>query len=121
MNELQRTLFRLVGEVLSEGGNAADTLIQDKLLSHPDNAARDMAYSKISDSDLSMILPEKYGVFPDSDDQTYLGKILYISRHVVFSSSWRRRGNKESIADFEESVFMILRKTGSSAVFPPRA
>ena len=37
-----------------------------------------MSYSKISDSDLSMLMPEKYGVFPDADDQTYLGKILYL-------------------------------------------
>ena len=78
MNELQQTLFSLVSELLSEGGNAADSLIQKKLSGHPDNAARKMAYSKISDEDLSMILPEKYGIFPDADDQTYLGKILYL-------------------------------------------
>ena len=78
MTNLQQTLFSLVKELLSEGGNAADALIQTKLSTHPDNADRQMSYSKISDSDLSMILPEKYGVFPDVDDQTYLGKILYL-------------------------------------------
>ena len=77
MNELLETLFKLVSETLSEGGNAADSLIQTKLLSDPENSGREMAYSKISDGDLSMVLPEKYGVFPDSDDQTYLGKVLY--------------------------------------------
>ena len=78
MTTLQQTLFSLVKELLSEGGNAADTLIQTKLSGHPDNADRQMDYSKISDNDLSMLMPEKYGVFPDADDQTYLGKILYL-------------------------------------------
>ena len=55
MNEVQQTLHNLVVEMLSEGGNAADTLIQTKLKDQPDNAARDMAYSKISDGDLSLI------------------------------------------------------------------
>ena len=77
MNGVQQTLHNLVVEMLSEGGNAADTLIQTKLKDHPDNAARDMAYSKISDGDLSMILPEKFGTFPDADDQSYIGKILH--------------------------------------------
>ena len=77
MNGVQQTLHNLVVEMLSEGGNAADTLIQTKLKDHPDNAARDMAYSKISDGDLSMILPEKFGTFPDGDDQSYIGKILH--------------------------------------------
>tara|TARA_R110002020_G_scaffold240411_5_gene453355 strand:+ start:4875 stop:8333 length:3459 start_codon:yes stop_codon:yes gene_type:complete len=77
MNEAQQTLHNLVVEMLSEGGNAADSLIRDKLKNHPDNAARDMAYSKISDGDLGMILPEKFGSFPDADDQSYIGKILH--------------------------------------------
>jgi len=78
MTTLQETLFSLVNELLSEGGNAADSLIKSKLSSHPDNAEREMAYSKISDDDLSIVLPEKYGTFPDADDQTYIGKILYL-------------------------------------------
>jgi nicotinamide mononucleotide adenylyltransferase len=78
MTGLQQTLFSLVRELLSEGGNAADTLIKTKLSSHPDNAERDMTYSTISDEDLSMVLPKEYGVFPDADDQTYIGKLLYL-------------------------------------------
>tara|TARA_R100001594_G_scaffold149102_1_gene205974 strand:+ start:3023 stop:6493 length:3471 start_codon:yes stop_codon:yes gene_type:complete len=78
MTNLQQTLFSLVKDLLSEGGNAADSLIQKKLIDHPDNIDRRMTYSKITDADLSMILPEKYGTFPDVDDQTYLGKILYL-------------------------------------------
>jgi|15BtaG_2_1085339.scaffolds.fasta_scaffold00179_11 nicotinamide mononucleotide adenylyltransferase len=89
MNSLQQTLFSLVGELLSEGGNAADTLVRTKLLAHPDNAERDLAYSKISDEDLTMLLPEVYGTFPDSDDQTYLGKILYLlgQQNLIDTSS----------------------------------
>tara|TARA_R100001440_G_scaffold75639_1_gene103387 strand:+ start:1042 stop:4494 length:3453 start_codon:yes stop_codon:yes gene_type:complete len=89
MNGVQQTLHSLVVEMLSEGGNAADTLIQDKLKNHPDNAARDMAYSKISDGDLSMILPEKFGYFPDAEDQSYIGRILYHlgSKGMVDTSS----------------------------------
>ena len=78
MSELQQTLFSLVTEILSEGGNAADALIQTKLSGHPDNSGREMNYSKISDIDLGMLMPEKYGIFPDANDQTYLGKILYL-------------------------------------------
>ena len=77
MNEMQQTIYDLVVQMLNEGGNAADTLIQKKLKNHPDNSDREMAYSKISDGDLGMVLPEKFGIFPDAEDQSYIGKILH--------------------------------------------
>ena len=77
MNGIQQTLHKLVIEMLAEGGKAADSLIQNKLSIHPDNSSRELSYSKISDGDLGMILPEKFGVFPDGDDQTYIGKLLH--------------------------------------------
>ena len=73
MNEMQQTIYDLVVQMLNEGGNAADTLIQKKLKNHPDNSDREMAYSKISDGDLGMVLPEKFGIFPDAEDQSYIG------------------------------------------------
>ena len=77
MTSLQETLISLVSEILSEGGNAADSLIKTKLGDHPSNHGRDMAYSKISDTDLSTVLPEQFGTFPDAEDQSYIGKLLH--------------------------------------------
>ena len=72
----QETLISLVSEILSEG-NAADSLIKTKLGDHPSNHGRDIAYSKISDTDLSTVLPEQFGTFPDAEDQSYIGKLLH--------------------------------------------
>jgi nicotinamide mononucleotide adenylyltransferase len=77
MNNLVSVLRQITKELILEGGNAADALIDTKLKAQPENADSDMSYSKIEDHDLSMVLPVKYGVFPDSEDQTFVGKILY--------------------------------------------
>lgn len=67
-----------MANIISEGGAAAVALIQTKLQKHPDNKNRKLEPSKISDSDIPLLLPEKFGVMPSENDGSYIGKILFV-------------------------------------------
>src|SRR5689334_18116158 len=62
-------------ELLLEGGNAVAALLP-MLQQQPNNAARQLFVGKISDSDLDLLLPQKYGVFPSTSDHSLIGIIL---------------------------------------------
>jgi len=63
-------------EIIIESGAAAQSLVP-KLEQHPYNKSRKLFVGKITDSDLETTLPTRYGVFPGSDDHTYVGRLLY--------------------------------------------
>lgn len=64
--------------ILSEAGGAATALIDKKLSNHPDNVDRDLQYGRITDEELDSIFPREFGVFPDANDDTYIGRMLYV-------------------------------------------
>lgn len=63
--------------IIVESGNAAIALIDKKLSHHPDNENRDLFYGRITDEELDSIFPKSFGVFPSSNDDSYIGKLLY--------------------------------------------
>lgn len=65
-------------KIISEAGGAATALINKKLSLHPDNDGRDLQYGRISDQELDSVFPRQFGVFPSANDDTYIGRILYV-------------------------------------------
>lgn len=57
------------------GGNAVSALLST-LEAHQHNKGRKLYVGKINDSDLDMLLPERYGVFPSQNDHSYIGRLL---------------------------------------------
>ena len=48
-----------------------------KLSANKDNSKRNLFVGKISDADFDSLFPDKFGVFPKKNDQSYIGKLLY--------------------------------------------
>lgn len=70
------------------GGHAINTLLP-ALAAQQDNTARKLFVGKIADSDLDLLMPKKYGVFPKNSDQTYIGKLLSIlGKNGLIDSSY---------------------------------
>jgi len=65
-------------KIIAEAGGAATALIDKKLSQHPDNAGRDLQYGRITDEELDSIFPKQFGVFPGANDDTYIGRMLYV-------------------------------------------
>jgi hypothetical protein len=57
------------------GGHAVQALLPT-LAGQEDNSARKLYVGKINDSDLEMLMPKRYGVFPLNGDQSYIGHLL---------------------------------------------
>lgn len=59
---------------------AISSLLQN-LQNNQESSNNRLSLDSIFDEDLEVILPEKYGIFPDTNDTSYLGKILsYLGR-----------------------------------------
>src|SRR3990167_678167 len=48
-----------------------------KLSANKDNSKRNLFIGKVSDSDFDSLFPDRFGVFPKKNDQSYIGKLLY--------------------------------------------
>ena len=70
MQKLKKTIV--------EGGGAATALINKKLSQQPDNADRVLQYGRIADEELDSVFPKHFGIFPGPNDDTYIGRILYV-------------------------------------------
>lgn len=65
---------------LKEENMAISSLLQN-LQNNQESSNNRLSLDSIFDEDLEVLLPEKYGIFPDTNDTSYLGKILsYLGR-----------------------------------------
>ena len=57
-------------------GNAIIPLMA-QLGQHPENKIRKLFIGKISDADFDSLFPDRFGVFPKANDQSFIGRLLF--------------------------------------------